>query len=95
MSTAEIPNPALWAITKRNGAQLIEPGTELHEAIVSNIEGVVPHGIVGQGDILLTGEQSAVINPEDVGVDRKIILKYKTPADVVARRGLGRAIKNH
>jgi hypothetical protein len=79
----EIPDPAYWAITKRNGAQLITPDSPFYETIVENIERAETHGVIGTGDILVASKSSFVIDPTSIGIERRAISDYKSPDQVV------------
>lgn len=93
MERREIPNPAFWAITKRHGAQLIEPDTELHQTIVENLDAVPTHGIIGVGDILIASESSRVIDPEPMGIERKVISNYRPEPEPVGHNRLRRLFR--
>lgn len=88
MSDRAIPNPAFWAITEKDGAQLIDPVSELHQTIIDRLDVIPTHGVVGVGDILVASEVSAVIAPEDLGVDRETISGYQTKPEQVVQGGL-------
>ena len=76
MTNFEIPNPAFWAITENEGAQLIIPGSELADTITDHLDSVPTHDGMNVGDIFIASEASSVISPEDMGIERTTIASY-------------------
>jgi len=86
MNNHEIPSPAYWAITEKNGAQLIEQDSPLHSTILENVNDVETHGIIDFGDILVVSKESVVISPESIGIKRETISGFN--AEKLAKDGL-------
>lgn len=76
MKENNIPDPAFWAITEKNGAQLIDPESELHGTIAGAIGTITRHGVIAVGDILVASKQSSVISPEGLDLPRDTISGY-------------------
>jgi hypothetical protein len=92
----EIPRSDYWAITEKEGAQLINPNCAIHGIIAKNIGEASIRGIADIGDILVVAKSSFVISPESVGLNRIEISEYDSSAQTqIAKSGLRRAINKY